>query len=181
MTPTRRIALSSDTRGRTGIVARMAGFIAVELAFVATLQACGGPTWVAIGVLACVVQVVSDFRVQPLLALVPAVAWAAGHLVSGNRELFFPFSMYLAAHAAGQAAARGRLTAGAFGGLVVAAFLGVRMLERATPRVLAVECAVATVILAGVLALAPRMSGRLIASALLSAIASVAAYVGLAL
>lgn len=175
------MAIQSDMHGRTGVFARMAGFIAVELAVLAALQACGGPTWVALGVLACVAQVMIDFRVQPLLGLVPAVAWAAWHLVSGNRELFFPFSMYLAAHTAGQAAARGRLTAGAFGGLVVVVFLGVRILERATPRVLGVEAAVAAVILAAVVSLAPRTIGRPLAAALLPAIASVAAYVGLAL
>jgi len=170
----------------------VAPFIAVELAFLAAAHFLGGPPWVALGVLALVGQVAADFRLRPLLGLLPAVGWLVAHQVTGNRELFFPYAMALAAHLAGQFAGRfpgwftarftgrGRGAAALAGGLTVAAFLVIRGLQAATPRVLAVETAVAAVILAltvAVLPAAARRPGGLVA---LTALASLLAYVGLA-
>jgi len=164
----------------------VAPFIAVELAFLAAAHFLGGPPWVALGVLALVGQVAADFRLRPLLGLLPAAGWLVAHQLTGNRELFFPYAMALAAHLAGQFAGRfpsrfaGRGAAALASGLVVAAFLAIRALQAATPRVLAVETAVAAVILAltvAVLPAAARRPGGLVA---LTALASLLAYAGLA-
>jgi hypothetical protein len=156
-------------------------FIVLQLGFFVVLHAFGGPPWVALGVLACVMQVIADFRLAPLLGMLPAIAWVGASHATGNRELFFPYAMYLAAHVAGQFAPRGRTLATAAGGTVVAAFLAIRMLQAATPRVLAVELAVAFAILAAVvmanLTTATRPWGR----GVVAVLASCAGYAGLAL
>ena len=155
-----------------------AGFIAVELLFLAAAHAYGGPAWVVIGVLAFCGQAVAGVRLASLAILVPALGWLALSRGTGNRELFFPYCIYLASHVAvaltprvagaeaprvaGAEAPRSFLAApwsfraaisrsfraAAGGGLVVATFLAVRVLQRAGPRVLAVESIVAVAILA---------------------------------
>lgn len=159
----------------------VAAFMACELAFLATAHALGGPPWVALGVLACVAQIAADFRVRSLLGIVPALGWAVAHHLSGDRELFFPYAMHLAAHVAGQFHARGRLVGAAAGGTIVAGFLAIRAMQRATPRVLAVEAAVAAAILAAVVAVRPVAARRPWVAAAVSVAAAVAAYLGLAL
>jgi predicted GNAT family N-acyltransferase len=185
----------ANRRGDAGLLATaglppVAAFIAVELAFLAAAHVLGGPPWVALGVLALVGQVAADFRLRPLLGLLPAAGWLVAHQLTGNRELFFPYAMALAAHLAGQFAGRfpsrvmgrftGRGAAALAGSLTVAAFLVIRGLQAATPRVLAVETAVAAVILAFTVAVLPaaaRRPGGLVA---LTALASLLAYAGLA-
>lgn len=159
----------------------VAAFIVVELAFLVAVHVLGGPPWVALGVLAVTAQVVADFRVGPLVGLAPAVGWAALHHATGNRELFFPYSMALAAHLAGQFTSRGRATATAAGGLAVAAFLAIRLTQRATAGVLAVELAVAAAILAVTVVVLERTSPRPWARVAVATAASLAAYAGLAL
>jgi len=158
-----------------------AAFVALELSLLAAAHLLGGPPWVALGALACVLQVVADFRVGPLIGLAPAVGWAVAHHLTGNRELFFPFAMALAAHAAGQFSRRGRPAATAAGGLVVAAFLAIRVLQRAGGGVLAVEAVVAVAILSAVVAILPLVQRRPWAGMAVAVVASLAAYAGLAL
>jgi len=173
-------------------------FIGVELGFLAAAHWLGGPAWVALGVLAMIGQVASNFRLRPLVGLLPAAAWMAAHRLTGNRELFFPFAMALAAHLAGQFLPRCHGTAPAAsaacptrgsmslrslfaGGLVGAAFLGIRVMQAATEPVLAVEAAVAALILIAVVAALPRAAKRSWGIEAVTAAASLAAYVGLAL
>jgi hypothetical protein len=113
--------------------------------------------------------------------MLPAVAWVAASYVTGNRELFFPYAMYLAAHAAGQFAGRGWKMTAAAGGTLVGAFLVIRTLQAATARVLAVETAVAAAILAGVLMANASTGKRPWVRLVVAVLASVAAYAGLAL
>jgi len=134
------------------------------------------------------------------MGFVPALGWLVAFRITGNRELFFPFAMALAVHLAGEfflarpragrranrgdeAASRpaGRWPAVAAGSLIVAGFLGIRWLQSATGRVLAVEAAVAVAILAAAVALLPWASRRRGAVWALTAAASLAAYAGLAL
>lgn len=179
----RRAADDRDSGGSIppAAAARAAGFIVLELAFLAAAHVLGGPTWVALGVVACVAQACAEFRAAALVPLFPAIFWAAAHRVTGDRELFFPFAMFLSAHAAGQFAARGRPAAGLAGGAIVAAFLAIRTAQRATLGVLAVELAVAFVILAAVVAIGPAAARRPAAAVAVSVLASLAAYLGLAL
>ncbi len=159
----------------------VAGFIAVEIVFLVAAHLLGGPPWVAIGVLACVMQIAGDFRLRSLLGIAPALAWAAMHHATGNRELFFPYSMYLAAHVAGQCAGRGWMAATTAGGMIAVAFLAIRCLQSATLPVLAVEFAVAAVILAAVVSSLTATGKRPVAAVAVAALASFAAYAGLAL
>ena len=159
----------------------VAGFIAAELGFLAAAHLLGGPPWVAIGVVAMIGQVVADFRLRPLVGLAPAVGWMVAHQFTGNRELFFPYAMALAAHLAGQFGGRDRTAAAVAGGLVVAAFMGIRVIQDATARVLAVELAVAVAILAAVTVAVPLMDRRPWGAVAVAAVASLAAYAGLAL
>ena len=67
------------------------------------------------------------------------------------------------------------------GGVVVAAFLAIRVAQQATPLVLAVELAVAAAILAATVAVRSRLLPHLGFEAALVAAAGLAAYAGLAL
>ncbi len=156
-------------------------FIALELAFLAVAHAFGGPPWVALGVLACVVQVVADFRLSALMGIMPALGWLGVSHATGNRELFFPYAMYLAAYAAGQFSGRRRLPAAGAGSVILAAFMAIRGLQGAMPRVLAVEFAVAGSILVVVVAVQRRIARNPCSEVVLAIFASLAAYAGLAL
>jgi predicted GNAT family N-acyltransferase len=156
-------------------------FLIAELAFLAAAHFLGGPPWVALGVLAMVGQVAADFRLPPLVGLLPAGFWIAAHAITGNRELFFPYAMALAAHLAGQFIGRGRSMATAAGGLIVIAFLAIRVMQAATAKVLAVEAAVAVVILAACVAVLPVAKLRPWGLVGIATVASLLAYAGLAL
>jgi len=148
-----------------------AGFMVAEVAFLLAVHLLGGVAWVGLGLLAVLGQIVTSLRVAAIAVLLPAVAWAVAHRLTGNRELFFPYAMALATEAAGRCAGRfpgrPRLAAALGGALMVAAFLGV-------------EAAVAAVILAGVAAVSP-LTGTLWTKIATAAVASLAAYAGLAL
>ena len=156
-------------------------FIVVELTFLAVAHGLGGPPWVALGVATCIAQVFADFRLGPLLGIVPALGWVAAAHATGNRELFFPYAMFLAAHVASQFGARGRWAAAIAGAGLVAMFLGIRVLQHAPASVLAVELAVAAAILAAVVFVVMKAAQRTPGTVAVAAVASFAAYAGLAL
>ncbi|NCY02704.1 MAG: hypothetical protein EBX36_07270 [Planctomycetia bacterium] len=133
-------------------------FIVAEMLLLAATLA-GGPPWTAIAMVALVgllgVEATATpfrgFRTTAIAPLVPGLLWLVAFRVTGNRELFFPYCMHLAC---GLATAGGGTTRGPAlaGTATVAAFLVVRILQHATARVLAVEAAVAAVILGTVIA-----------------------------
>lgn len=159
-------------------------FVFAELSFLALAHRFGGPPWTVIGAIAIVMQTTGGVRLASLGGMAPSLAWLGLYHATGNRELFFPYSMYLAGYAALPAAgAAGRLGP-IGGGLIVAAFLVIRILQQATPRVLAVECAVAIAILALVLAARPRRPTHVSPHAWQAAVAATAsglAYASLAI
>ncbi len=156
------------------------GFLAVQVVVLAAAHAFGGPPWVILGVLACLGQIMADFRLASLLPLVPALLWAFAQAATGNRELFFPYAIYLAAHVVVTLWPRGFARAAAAGAGLVGAFLLIRLLQRATPGVLAVEAAVAASILMATLGAAVVGGHRLWGRWLIPLAASLAAYAGLA-
>ena len=156
------------------------GFIAVQVAFLVAAHTLGGPPWVALGVLVLLGQIMADFRLAPLVQLVPALGWAVAHAATGNRELFFPYAIYLAAHAVVTLWSRGFAPAAGGGAGLVGAFLLIRLLQQATPRVLAVELAVAAAILLATLGGVAVSGGRQWSRWLIPPVASLAAYAGLA-
>jgi hypothetical protein len=109
------------------------------------------------------------------------LVWPVATLATGNRELFFPFAMHLAAVVVCRGARRGPPWAIAGGVVVVAVFLGIRLRQGATPRVLAVETIVAAVILAGTVVARIRSQPSVAIDAAIITTASVAAVAGLAL
>jgi len=130
-------------------------FIIVELLFLAVTHVFGGPSWTVIGAIAVVAQTLGGVRMESLALVVPSLAWLALSHVTGNRELFFPYSMYLASCVAlrdSQRATQRAVWLGPLGGAaIVTAFMVIRILQQATLRVLAVEFVVAAAILALVL------------------------------
>jgi hypothetical protein len=127
-------------------------FIIVELLFLAVAHSFGGPPWTVIGALAVVAQTLGGVRIESLALVVPSLAWLALSHATGNRELFFPYTMYLASCVALRDSQRATERApwlGPLGGVaIVAAFMVIRILQQATARVLAVECVVAAAIFA---------------------------------
>ena len=131
---------------------RVAAFILVEFAILAVAHVCGGPAWAAVAAVACVAHVVAGLEPAALLAALPAVGWLAASRFTGNRELFFPYSMLLATSALLAVPAARSLAGIAAAGGVIAAFLAARVVQQATGRVLAVELAAAAVVLAAAVA-----------------------------
>jgi len=126
-------------------------FIAVELLFLAVAHSFGGPPWAVIGALAVVLLAFRGIRIESLALMVPSLVWLGISRATGNRELFFPYTMYLASCVAMRGSDRADLAAwlGPLGGaVVVAAFMVIRILQQATVRVLVVELVVAAAILA---------------------------------
>lgn len=161
------------------------GFILGEIAVLAVAHACGGPPWTLVAMTAFLALAFSGSRPSTLAFMTPALLWLVLFRATGNRELFFPYAMHLAAVVACRA--RGGLVARlTSGGAVVAAFLAIRLTQQATPRVLAVELAVAAAILAATMlavtfATRARPSPHPGVEAAIVAAAGLAAYAGLAI
>ena len=123
-------------------------FIIVELLFLAITHFFGGPPWTVIGVIAVVAQTLGGVRIDSLALVVPSLAWLALSHATGNRELFFPYTMYLASCVALRATERTPWLGPLGGAAIVALFMVIRILHQATVRVLVVEFVVAAAILA---------------------------------
>ena len=109
------------------------------------------------------------------------LAWLAAFRLTGNRELFFPYAMYLAT-AVAVLLPRHRFRSGAAGGAaLVATFLGIRILQGAGGRVLAVESAAAVAILGIALATRPWTGEGLLARAWVPLACSLLAFACLSL
>lgn len=162
-------------------VPTMAGFLAVELAYLAAAHVLGGPPWTVVGMLAFVAPMITGFRHASLWTLLPSVVWLVLFRATGDRELFFPFAMSVAAALAVTLAERDVRLGAAGGGFVVAVFLAIRILQQATFRVLVVEMIVAAVILAAVVAARATRQRRPVTDVAIVAAASLLAYAGLAL
>lgn len=156
-------------------------FLLLEMLFLAAAHWLGGPPWTAVGAVAVVVQALVQPQASRLLLVLPAVAWLGLFRLTGNRELFFPYAMALAAFVSLPLAARRTWLGGLGGTLVIGSFVAIRIMQQAGGRVLAVELAVAAVILALVLTAANRVGGRWSIEAAVVAAASLLAYAGLAL
>jgi multisubunit Na+/H+ antiporter MnhF subunit len=101
--------------------------------------------------------------------------------VSGDRELFFPYTMYLASHVALGFSQRNVWLASLGGGGLVAAFMAIRVLQNATERVLAVELIVAVAILAFALVAHAWSRKQAVSDAAIVAGASLLAYASLSI
>lgn len=156
-------------------------FLGLELLFMLGAHALGGPPWAVLGAVALVVQAFTRPQSARLLLLTPALAWLGLFQATGNRELFFPYAMSAAAFASLPLARQTWWRGALGGGLVVVAFLVVRLFQQASGRVLAIELVVAGAILAAVLLVARRTQDRIASDAAIVAGASLLAYAGLLL
>jgi len=156
-------------------------FIVGEVSFLAAAQIFGGPPWTLVGGVAFVLLAFAGSSVESLLLAASSLAWLAASIATGDRELFFPYAMQLAAVALCGLAKRGPAWGLAGGGMVAAAFLAVRVAQQAAPRVLAVEGAVAAAILAGAAVACARWPRRGAFDAAIIAASALLAYAGLAL
>ncbi len=123
-------------------------FLLLEAAFLGAGFLLAGPPATLLCMLAVWAQLLVDGRVASLWLLLPSLGWLGLSAASGNRELFFPFAMYLAGFVALRLGSRGRWQAWLGGAAVVAAFLAIRVMQAATWPVLFVEAVAAAVILA---------------------------------
>lgn len=156
-------------------------FLVGETVLLAVAQAVGGTPWTLVALATLIPLGFLRPDTVTIALAAPCLAWPVAVQATGNRELFFPFAMQLAAVAVCRNSHRGAAWGLAGGAGVVAAFLGVRFRQDATPRVLAVETIVAAVILAGLVLARLRCRPSPAAEAALVAAASLAAYAGLAL
>ena len=151
------------------------------MSFLAAAQIVGGPPWTLVGGVVFGLLAFAGPSIQSLLLAVPSLAWLAASVATGDRELFFPYAMQLAAVALCGLAKRCPAWGLAGGGLVAAAFLAVRVAQQATPRVLAVEGAVAAAILAAAAVACARCPRTAATDAIIVAASALLASVGLAL
>lgn len=156
-------------------------FLVGEVALLLVTQAVGGPPWTVVMLVTLVALSLAGPRIESLGYAASSLVWLGAVHVTGDRELFFPYAMQLAATAICRGGDRGATAAIVSGAAVAAVFLGVRVWQQANAQVLAVECAVVAAIIGGAVFLRGRLPGSPGTHAALVAAAAVAAYAGLAL
>jgi hypothetical protein len=141
----------------------------------------GGHPWTFLFSIALVSLGFTNLNIKQFGLLGCSLIWLVMYRVSGQRELFFPFAMFLATYVAVFLSVR-HFWMGFFGGLVVVwCFIAIRFYQFATFRVLVIELIVATAIVACSL-IAKSFAPKTLASfACIVAIASLVAYCCLAI
>ena len=118
-------------------------FLVTEVGFLSALAIWGGPAWVGVVVPAIFIEIYCGSQLRSLGMLIPAGIWLVLCTLTGNRELFFPYAMYVMAFMVIRLWKRGRSTA-IMGGLFCGGmFLFIRWLQDVTMDVLLVEGVVA--------------------------------------
>jgi hypothetical protein len=158
-----------------------ATFIALEILCLAATQAWGGWPWTAIGATAIGVLAVVDLRPAALAMVALSLVWLALFRATGNRELFFPFTIHLASLVALRLGRDNLWRGMAGGGLIGGLFLVIRASQQASVKVLGVESVVTSLILGGVLATLQVSRGRGGVEGGIVVLASLLAYASLAL
>ena len=74
-----------------------AAFLITEVGFLSALAVWGGPAWVGVVVPAIFIEVYCGSQLRSFGMLMPAGIWLVLCTLTGNRELFFPFAMYVMA------------------------------------------------------------------------------------
>jgi hypothetical protein len=142
---------------------------------------CGG--WPAFLLLAITVAIHTAARAAPpqlLLCTIPGF-WLLLQYLSGDRRLFFAWTMGLAASAITTGTSRSLTTRIGSGILVTTAFLAIRCQQLAPSQVLIIETLAAAAILATTAALHSRQPGNLFSNACNIATASILACFSLAI
>ena len=151
----------------------------IGVALVGSALLIGGIPWASILLLALIAHWRRDRSWLWLVLIVPSFVWLFLSRWTGDRRLFFPFTLYLAVYVALAWSAHTWRRGLAGGGIVISLFLVIRVLQHATSGVLTVELAVAAAILATSLILS-HLSQRSIRSRLaIQSLASLLAYAGI--
>jgi hypothetical protein len=158
-----------------------ATFVALEILCLAATQAWGGWPWTAISATAIGVLAVVDLRPAALAMVAPSLVWLALFRATGNRELFFPFTIHLASLVALRLGRENLWRGMAGGGLIGGLFLMIRASQQASVKVLGVESVVTALIVGGVVATLPVSRGRGAVEGGIVVLASLLAYASLAL
>jgi hypothetical protein len=142
---------------------------------------CGG--WPAVLLLAITLSIHTSTREKPPQLLLYAIPgfWLLLQYLSGDRRLFFAWTMGLAATAVTTGTARSLTTRIGSGILVTAAFLAIRLQQLAPGRVLIIETLAAAAILATTATLHGRHPQTLFSNACNIATASILACFSLAI
>mgnify|MGYP006272828919 CR=1 FL=1 len=122
-------------------------FIVVEVACLAIAHLQGGPPWTLVAAGAFLALSLAPASWPAIGLAAASLVWLAVFRATGDREYFFPYAMQLATLVTCRLSDRGRGWGLAGGAAVVLMFLGIRVAQRATVPVLAVEAIVAAAIL----------------------------------
>ena len=142
----------------------------------------GGWEWVAPCLIVLAQLSRRRFSVAEVLATAGAgLAWLVLFHFTGNRELYFPYTMQYAVQMAMLSFGGRCWKAGLGGALIVAVFTVARLLQAASAAVLAVELFVAAGVLAIAIAACEPGQGRAASRLAAAAIGSLIAFAGLAL
>jgi hypothetical protein len=125
-----------------------AGCLFVSLLLLATAQLVGGPAWAALCAIALAAQIFAVRRTSSLTLIACSLSWMILSRLTGNRQLFFPYTMSLATVVFFQLCDQ-NVWRGVFGAItMLAAFFVVRIQQHASAHVLFIEFLAAASILA---------------------------------
>ncbi len=141
-----------------------------------------GPEWFAVYLIAIYLLDRSLSSVKlTLVATLPSLIWLGLSVATGNRELYFPFSIFLATQTGFAYSSADVWRGTVFSLFVLGGFLVVRSLQDASSTVLLLEFGVALTILQIALLMYLASRRGILTGITLAAIASVAGFVGLAI
>ncbi len=141
----------------------------------------GGIAWAQVFLTAIVLRSRPEFRDERLLLMAGSLLWLAIFRWILVRQLFFPYTMHLAACAVLFASSEEMWRGYVRGLIVVAVFIAIRFLQGATNRVLSIELIVAGVILASAIVLYQLTPKNTASRAIVVVLSSLAAVAGLAI
>ncbi len=118
-------------------------FLVTEVGFLSALGFWGGPAWVGMVVPVILVEIFCGSQTRSLGMLMPAGLWLVLCRFTGNRELFFPYAMYVAAFVVSRLWERSPAAASMAGLFCGCLFLSIRWFQDASASVLLIEGAVA--------------------------------------
>lgn len=150
---------------------------ALAICLVATALFFGDIAWAHVFLTAIVLRSRPEFRSERLLLMACSLFWLAMFRWILLRQLFFPYTMHLAACAMLFASSTKTWQDYARGMIIVAVFTAIRFLQGAPHRVLVIESIVAAIILAfavGFYQLTPRNAASRAVVVVLSSLAAVA-------
>ncbi len=151
------------------------------LCILATALFCGDVAWAQVFLTAIVLRSRPEFRDERLLLMAGSLIWLAIFRWILVRQLFFPYTMHLAACAVLFASSEETWRAYVRGMIVVAVFIAIRFLQGATNRVLSIELIIAAVILASAIALSQLTPKNTASRAIVVVLSSLAAVASLAI